>query len=98
MSRRVLLRYVLPAILGVVAGILALAYTVPNEPTLATPVVSLLSPGLKVAELTLPTRHESLAATFGTFLRIAIAVNSVFYFALFSGLGYCISRGKDSPR
>jgi len=95
MSRSVFLRYVLPAILGVAAGVLALAYAVPNEPTLPTAVVALLSPGLKVAELTVPAKHESLASTFGTFLRIAIMVNSLFYFVLFSAVGHWLTGWRE---
>lgn len=85
-------RFVLPACLGLVVGILALAFAVPNEPTLSTPVVSLISPGLKVAELTVPSRHESLATTFGWFLRIAIVVNAAFYFVIFVGFARLVSR------
>lgn len=89
---RVFLRFVLPAGLAVVVGFLALAYAVPNEPTLSTPLVSLFSPGLKVAELTVPAHHESLATTFSWFLRIAIAVNAAFYFVLLAALTHLLTR------
>jgi hypothetical protein len=91
---RIFFRFVLPACFGLVAGVLALAYAVPNEPALSTPVVSLISPGLKVAELTVPTGHESLATTFGWFLRIAIVVNAAFYFAIFAGLAHLVARRR----
>jgi len=91
---RVFFRFVLPACLGLVVGVLALAYAVPNEPALSTPVVSLISPGLKIAELTVPARHESLATTFGWFLRIAIAVNTLFYFVVFAGVAQLITRRR----
>jgi len=100
MSWRILFRLVLPAILGLLAGFLALAYAVPNEAGMSAALVGLISPGLKVAELTVPAKHQSLAATFGTFLRIAIAVNWLFYFALLAALAYLFdgrhSRGKGT--
>jgi hypothetical protein len=92
--RRILLRFLLPAALALVVGILALAYAVPNEPALSTPLVAVFSPGLKVAELTVPAHHESLASTFGWFLRIAIAVNVAFYFLVFAFLARLIERGR----
>jgi len=101
MFRRILFRLVLPVILGLLAGVLALAYAVPNEPAMSTGLVSLFSPGLKIAELTVPAKHESLASTFGTFLRVAIAVNGAFYFVLFAAVGYLLdglrTRRKGPP-
>ena len=91
---RVFFRLILPACLGLIVGVLALAYAIPNEPALSTPVVSLISPGLKLAELTVPTRHESLATTFGWFLRIAIAVNAAFYFVIFAALAQLVTRRR----
>jgi len=90
----IFLRFALPACLGLVAGVVALAYAVPNESSLSTPLVSLISPGLKVAELTTPSRHESLATTFGWFLRIAIVVNAAFYFAVFAGFAQLVTRRR----
>lgn len=88
MSLRWFVRWIVPAALGLLVGFLALAFAVPSESTLPAALVTLLSPGLKVAELTVPTRHESLATTFGWFLRIAIAVNALFYFAVFAAVAY----------
>jgi hypothetical protein len=92
MPRRIFFRIVLPGVLGVAVGFLALAYAIPNEPSLSTPFIVLLSPGLKVAELTVPAKHESLAFTFGWFLRIAIAVNAAYYFVIFALGAYFLDR------
>jgi hypothetical protein len=54
--------------------------------------LSLFSPGLKVAEMLTPARHESLGSTFGGFLRVAIGVNAVLYFSIFALAGYLIDR------
>jgi hypothetical protein len=86
----------LPAIAGVSAGFLALAWTVTAESTLPVTLVSLVSPGLKVAELVMPAAHESLAWTFGWFLRIAIGVNAAYYFAAFALLAYLIDRRRGT--
>jgi hypothetical protein len=98
MSRRILFRLVLPAIFGLLAGFLALAYAVPNEPGMSVALVSLISPGLKVAELTVPAQHQSLASTFGTFLRIAIAVNGAFYFLVFAAIGFLFDHPRSRGR
>lgn len=82
MPQHLLIRNVLFAGLGLFAGFLALAIAVPIEPQIPAPVVVLFSPGLKVAELIMPETRGSLAWTFGWFLRIAIAGNAVFYYAL----------------
>ena len=74
MLRRLLVRLILPAILGSVVGFLALAFAVQDEPTLPVPVLSIFSPGLKIAEMVTPAKHESLGSTFGGFLRVAIGV------------------------
>jgi hypothetical protein len=68
---------------GIAVGVVALAYTSANEPTLSAAVIVILSPGLRVAELLVPGRHESLGWTFGWFLRIAIATNALYYFIVF---------------
>lgn len=91
---RILIRFLLPGVLAIIVGFLALAFAVPNEPTLSTAFVSVFSPGLKVAELTVPARHESLATTFGWFLRIAIGVNAAFYFLLFAGVSHLLTRRR----
>lgn len=80
----ILLRYALPAALGAIVGFLTLAYAISSEGSTPTALVVLLSPGLKIAELIVPARHESLAFTFGWFLRIAIGVNAAYYFLIFA--------------
>src|SRR5579864_119004 len=75
MAQRTILRFVLPVVLGLVVGFLALALAIANEPTTPVGILTLYSPGLKVAEMILPQEHGSLAWTFGWFLRIAIGVN-----------------------
>lgn len=95
MKQNFFLRWVLPALIGIVAGILALAWAVTSEASLPTGVVLVFSPGLKIAELFLPSAHESLAWTFGWFLRTAIGVNALFYFAIFSFLIYAVGRRRS---
>lgn len=73
-------------------GFLALAWTSTSESTLPVSLVSVTSPGLKIAELVMPAAHESLAWTFGWFLRIAIGVNAIFYSTIFALLAYLIDR------
>jgi hypothetical protein len=87
-----LLRFLLFAVLGLIAGFIALAIAVPVEPQIPAPLIALFSPGLKVAELVAPETHKSMAWTFGWFLRIAIAVNAAFYFAIFSLLAFAMGR------
>jgi ascorbate-specific PTS system EIIC-type component UlaA len=95
---RIAIRIILPAVLGTIVGFLALAAAIPAESSLSAPLVAMFSPGLKIAELTVPARHESLAFTFGWFLRIAILANAAYYFAIFAVLGYLMTRrrAKDS--
>ena len=85
-------RWLAPAVLGLVVGFFALAAAVTNETALPASLVLLFSPGLKVAELVMPETHASLAWTFGWFLRIAIGINAVFYFAIFVLLAYLVGR------
>jgi hypothetical protein len=92
MLRRLLLRLILPAILGSIFGFLALALAVQDEPSLPTPLLSIFSPGLKVAEMLAPAKHESLGSTFGGFLRVAVGVNAVLYFSIFAAAGYLVDR------
>jgi len=82
MPQHALVRNLLFGGLGLVAGFLALAVAVPLEPQIPAPLLVLLSPGLKVAELIIPDTHGSLAWTFGWFLRIAILGNAVFYYGI----------------
>jgi len=94
MPQRKLLRYVSFAVLGLLAGFLALAIAVPLEPQVIAPVIALFSPGLKLAEFVTPESGKSFAWTFGWFLRIAILANGVFYFAIFSLLAYFVGRRR----
>src|SRR6266446_2248607 len=87
-------RYVLFAVLGLIAGFLALAIAVPIEPRVIPPVIALFSPGLKLAEFVTPESGKSLAWTFGWFLRIAILLNGAFYFAIFSLIAYVLDRRR----
>ena len=94
MPQRASFRFLLLAGLGLVAGFLALAIAVPIEPELPSPLIALFSPGLKLAELITPETHKSMAWTFGWFLRIAIAANAAFYFAIFALLAYVADRRR----
>src|SRR5947199_10678284 len=87
-------RYVLFAVLGLIAGFLALAIAVPLEPRVPAPLIALFSPGLKLAEFVTPESGKSFAWTFGWFLRIAILTNAVFYFAIFSFFVYVVDRRR----
>jgi hypothetical protein len=87
-----LIRNLLFAGLGLVAGFLALAVAVPLEPQVPAALLVLLSPGLKIAELVIPDTHGSLAWTFGWFLRIAILGNGVFYYGVFALLAHRLTR------
>ena len=82
--------------LGLVAGFLALAIALPLEPQVPSPLLVLLSPGLKIAELIMPDTHGSLAWTFGWFLRIAIVSNAAFYYAIFALLAHLLARRRAS--
>jgi hypothetical protein len=95
MPQRIFFRLVLPAVAGLLVGFLALAWASTSESSLPVLIVSLLSPGLKVAEFVMPAAHESLAWTFGWFLRIAIGVNAIFYFAIFALIAYLIDRRRS---
>lgn len=92
MPQRIFFRLLLPAIAGLLVGFLALAWASTSESTLPVWVVSLFSPGLKIAELVMPAAHESLAWTFGWFLRISIGVNAFFYFVIFAVIAYLADR------
>lgn len=84
MWKRIIFVILLPAALGTLVGFFALAFAAENEPNLTPVLVSLISPGLKVAELLAPVKRESLGSTFGGFLRIALAINALFYFVIFT--------------
>jgi hypothetical protein len=95
MQKRLFFRWIFPAILGLLVGFLALAWAITSESNQPVSLVSLVSPGLKVAELLMPSAHESLAWTFGWFLRIAISVNAIFYFSIFVLLAYLVDRRRS---
>jgi hypothetical protein len=92
MPQNRLIRNVLFGGLGLCAGFLALAIAVPLEPQVPAALLVVLSPGLKIAELIMPATRGSLAWTFGWFLRIAIAGNAVFYYAVVALLAHFIAR------
>jgi len=95
MQKRLFFRWIFPAILGLLVGFLALAWAITSESNQPVSLVSLVSPGLKIAELLMPSAHESLAWTFGWFLRIAISVNAIFYFSIFVLLAYLVDRRRS---
>jgi hypothetical protein len=92
MLRRLLLCLILPAILGSLLGFFALAFAVQDEPSIPVPLLAIFSPGLKLAEILTPAKHESLGSTFGGFLRIAIGVNVILYFCICAFAGYLVDR------
>jgi hypothetical protein len=96
MPQRGLFRFLLFTGLSLASGFLALAIAVPIEPQVPAPLIALFSPGLKLAELIMPETHKSMAWTFGWFLRIAIAANSAFYFAIFFMLAYIMDRSRSN--
>jgi hypothetical protein len=91
-------RYVLPALAALPLGFVGLALAAQNEPSIPAPLLMLLSPGLKLAELMIPGGHSSLGATFGTFLRIGIGVNALYYFALLALLIWLVTRRRPTAR
>jgi hypothetical protein len=88
-------RFLLLAGLSLVAGCLALAVAVPFEPQIPASLIALFSPGLKLAEFITPETGKSFAWTFGWFLRIAIAANAAFYYALFALVTYLAARRRS---
>jgi hypothetical protein len=92
MPQQPIVRNLIFAGLGLVAGFFALAVAVPLEAQLLPWAIALFSPGLKLAELIMPETHGSMAWTFGWFLRIAIAANTVFYYGVFALLAYAFTR------
>ena len=96
MNTSVLFRIVLPAVVALPLGFVGLALAAENEPAIPTPVLMLLSPGLKVAELIAPGQHGSLGATFGWFLRVGIAANAAYYFVIFALLAYLFTRRRTA--
>jgi len=95
MNARLLFRFLVPALISVPLGFVLLALAAQNEPSIPVPLVMLFSPGLKLAELLAPHTQQSLGATFGWFLRIAIAVNAAYYFVLFVLLASLLNRSRQ---
>jgi hypothetical protein len=94
---RVIFRFVLPALLALPLGFVGLALAAENEPAVPSPLLVLLSPGLKLAELITPGgSHGSLGSTFGWFLRVGIAANAAYYFVIFALLAYLLTRRRLS--
>ena len=79
-------------------GFIGLALAAENERTIPAPLLMLLSPGLKLAELIAPGQHGSLGATFGWFLRVGIAANAAYYFVIFFLLVYLFTRRGAGAR
>jgi hypothetical protein len=98
MPQHALVRNLLFGGLGLVAGFLALAVAVPLEPQIPAPLLVLLSPGLKIAELIIPDTHGSLAWTFGWFLRIAILGNAIFYYGIVALLAHLLTPRRAESR
>ena len=92
MNTRTLFRVVLPAVVALPLGFIGLALAAENEPAIPAPVLMLVSPGLKLAELIAPGEHGSLGSTFGWFLRVGIAANAAYYFVIFFLLAYLFTR------
>jgi hypothetical protein len=90
-NTRFLFRIALPAVVALPLGFIGLALAAENEPAIPAPLLMLFSPGLKLAELVTPGAHGSLGATFGWFLRVGIAANAAYYFAIFALLAYLIN-------
>ncbi len=93
--KRILFRWVLPAVIGTLVGLLALAFALQNEQKLSEPALAILSPGLKLAEMLAPARHESFGPALSDFLRVAIAVNTAFYFTIFALAAYLVDRRRS---
>jgi hypothetical protein len=90
------LRFLFFAGLALFAGFLALAFAVTMESHFPVPLIALMAPGLKLAELVMPKTHRSFAWTFGWFLRIAILVNAAYYFALLKMGTYLLYRKRPA--
>jgi hypothetical protein len=97
-NTRVLLRIVLPAVVALPLGFVGLALAAENEPSIPVPLLMLLSPGLKLAELIAPGQHGSLGATFGWFLRVGIAANAAYYFVILALLVYLFTRRRTAAQ
>ncbi len=83
---------VCPAVMALPAGFLALGFAVGYGEELPTPLLYLISPGMGVASHIFPHRPKSLASTIGGFLDVSIAVNFIFYLAIFAAIAYAMER------
>jgi hypothetical protein len=92
MLRRVLVRLVFPAVASLPTGFLALGFAVGYGQELPAPFLYLIAPGMGIASHIFPHRPKSLAATIGGFLDVSLAVNFVFYFAIFAALAFVAER------
>ena len=92
MLRHILVRVVLPAVVGLPVGFLALGFAVGYGQELPSPLLYLIAPGIAVASHIFPHRPKSLASAIGGFLDVSIAVNFIFYFGIFAAIAYLIDR------
>ena len=98
MKHHVLLRFGLCTLLGLPVGFVALAFAAAHEPTIPALWLSLIAPGLKTAELlATPAARQPLGSMLGQFLRVAIAVNTVYYVAIFALLGQLLKPPRSGP-
>jgi hypothetical protein len=92
MLRELLLRVVFPAVAALPAGFLALGFAVGYGQGLPTSLLYLIAPGMGIASHMFPHRARSLASTIGGFLDVSLAVNFIFYFAIFAAIAYAMER------
>lgn len=90
MFRRILIRLVLPAVLGIPAGFLALGLALQHE--LPSPLLYLFAPGVVVASHVVPPSQTFLGPAIGQVLEVSISVNCTFYFAVFALVAYLVDR------
>ena len=93
--KRILFRWVLPAFIGTLVGLLALAFALQHEQNLSEPALAVFSPGLKLAEMLAPAKRESFGPALSDFLRVAIGVNFAFYFTIFALAAYLVDRRRS---
>jgi len=92
MPQRTLFRFFVLAGLAVIAGFLALVIAVPIEPQVPAPLIALFFTRPETRRVHHAGNPQSMAWTFGWFLRIAIAANAAFYFAILALLAYVADR------
>ncbi len=96
MPQRKLFRFLLFAVLGLIAGFLALAIAVPIEQQIPAALIALFSPGLKLAELITPETGKSFAWSFGWFLPNSSRLRQLAGYGWNSGGGMNERRNKDN--